>query len=518
MPSSDFVSPSSESFSEVFISRKVILSILAWILGTGFFALPSCGQNSVFPSSKPLQIVQAADERYRALYDSNEGEMTVYYDYLENNQLAGGVTTLILPDPADSIFPETMLQWSVTTLIDNGPSANRLDIVFLGDGYTDTELDDYADHVINVLTAFVAEAPLAAYASYFNVHRVDVISNESGVDEPDYGIYRDTALDMTYNCSGIARLLCVDVSKAFTAAALAPETDQILALANSTRYGGAGYLSTDLATVAGNNGSSVEIALHEFGHSFANLADEYDSDGTTYTYTGPEPVQPNISIYNSDQQLSLQTKWYRWLDLPEVDAFEGAHHYQYGTYRPTSNSKMRTLGLPFEAVNEEQFVINIYKTVFPIDDATPSSATPLPAETTFYVMPLQPVDHALDIQWSLDGTAVPGATDTNFTADWCALSPEIHDVSVTVVDNTDRVRDETARATWMTFTRSWQIEVPLLADITQDGRVDLADVLFLQQAWLQAPQIPSADIAPCPVPDNRIDLLDFALLSLHWLE
>ena len=516
MPSSDFVSHSSESFLEVFISRKVIISILAWIVGTGFFSLPSRGQNSTFWSNEPLQIGKAADERYRALYESNKGEITVYYDYLENNQLAGGITTLILPEPADSIFPETMLQWSVTRLIDNGPSANRLDIVFLGDGYTDTELDDYADHVINVLTAFMAEAPLAAYASYFNVHRVDVISNESGVDEPDYDIYRDTALDMTYDCSGIARLLCVDVSKAFTAASSAPETDQILALANSIRYGGAGYLSSDLATLAGNNGSSVEIALHEFGHSFASLADEYDSDGPTYA--GPELVQSNISIYDSDQQLSLQRKWYRWLDLPEVDAFEGAHHYQYGIYRPTSNSKMRTLGLPFEAVNEEQFVINIYKTVFPIDDATPSSATPLPAETTFFVTPLQPVDHALDIQWSLGGTAVPGATDTNFTADWCVLSPGIHEVSVTVVDNTDRVRDETARATWMTFTRSWQIEVPFRADITEDGRVDLADVMVLHQSWLQTPLFPSADIAPCPVPDNRIDLLDFALLSLHWLE
>ena len=165
MPSSDFVSHSSESFLEVFISRKVIISILAWIVGTGFFSLPSRGQNSTFWSNEPLQIGKAADERYRALYESNEGEITVYYDYLENNQLAGGITTLILPEPADSIFPETMLQWSVTRLIDNGPSANRLDIVFLWDGYTDTELDDYADHVINVLTAFMAEAPLAAYAS-----------------------------------------------------------------------------------------------------------------------------------------------------------------------------------------------------------------------------------------------------------------------------------------------------------------------------------------------------------------
>lgn len=511
-----FIPPPSVCLPKISFPPKAILSLLTWILVTGTLPPMAQGQTSTFPSSEPYPRIEAAVERYRALYDSSDGQITVFYDYLENNQLNGGITTLILPEPAESIMTEALLQWSVTTLIDNGPSANRVDIVFLGDGYTDTEQDDYATHVINVLTRFLQEEPLAAYASYFNVHRVDVISNESGVDEPDNGIYRDTALDMTYNCNGIARLLCVNVSKAFTAAAAAPDTDQILALANSTRYGGAGYPSSDLATLAGNNNASVEVALHEFGHSFANLADEYHySDGATYT--GSEPTQSNISIYNADQQLALQRKWYRWLDLPEVNAFEGAHYCQYGIYRPTNYSKMRSLGYPFKAVNVEQFVINFYKVLSPIDDATPSSGSPLPADTPFFVTPLQPVDHALDIQWSVDGVAAPGATDTHFTVDWCTLSPGIHEVSVTVVDNTDRVRNESARATWMTKTRHWQIEVPLRADITGDGRVDLADVLVLHQSWLQTPSVPSADIAPCPVGDNKIDLYDFALLGQYWL-
>ena len=69
-----------------------------------------------------------------------------------------------------------------TTLINNGPSANRIDITIVGDGYTNAELGTYANHVDNILPVFFGEEPLKEYASFFNVHRVDVASNESGVD------------------------------------------------------------------------------------------------------------------------------------------------------------------------------------------------------------------------------------------------------------------------------------------------------------------------------------------------
>ncbi len=390
-------------------------------------------------------------------------ELPLYYDYVEDGKLMGGKIMIDPNDPVDRITfgldePTSRDEWPVTTIVDNGPSSNRIDVVMLGDGYTEPELTDYAQHVNNVLVSFFAEEPLDAYATYFNVHRVDVVSNESGVDEPDNGVYRDTALDMTYNCAGIPRLLCIHVGKALSAAANAPDVDQVFALANSTRYGGAGYSSNDLATLAGNSGSSVEIALHEFGHSFANLADEYHyGDGTTYN--GPEPGEPNISIHDAVAQITMSTKWHLWMDLPNVDTYEGAYYHQYDVYRPTYNSKMRSLGPPFEEVNVEQFVINIYKVVSPIDDATPASAEPLSACTTFFVVPLEPADGGLDVQWSVDGEEVPGATGTTFNVDVASLTPGLHDVSVTVVDNTSRVRDEAIRRTWMTESREWTVDV-----------------------------------------------------------
>jgi hypothetical protein len=387
----------------------------------------------------------------------------VFYDHLENGRLAGGKIVVDLSDPAQRLefgadLPTDfrMLGWPVTTIHNNGPTANRVDVVILGDGYTAPEMTDYSSHTASVVTQFFNEEPFAAYASYFNVHRVDVESAESGVDEINLNIYRDTALDMAYGCFNIDRLLCIDVAKAYAAADSAPDVDQIMALANSTRYGGAGYPDDDLGTLAGDNFSAVEIALHEFGHSFADLHDEYDyADGASYF--GAEFLEPNVTKFTATILNQQQRKWFRWLPLPTVDAFQGGAYYQFGVYRPTVNSKMRALNRPFEEVNVEQIVMSIYRTVSPADDASPTSTQPLSACTALFVDPLQPLDHNLTIQWSVNGNAVPGATGTNFVPVNTVLVPGLNTVSVSVVDPTSRVRDEAFRATRMTFTRSWQV-------------------------------------------------------------
>lgn len=427
---------------------------------------------------------------------AGQGEpITVYYDYVEDGQLKGGVLQLESNNAPASFVRRAQAQaastWPVTTIIDSGPVSNRIDIVLVGDGYTASDLSGYASDANNVINGFFAEEPLDAYATYFNVHRVDVVSNESGVDEPDYGIYRDTALDMGYNCNGIARLLCVDVSAAWSAASSAPEAEQVMAMANSSRYGGAGYPSSDLATLAGKNVSAIGLALHEFAHSFANLADEYDYGGPT-TYIGLEPNEANVSKYGATLLAAMQAKWYRWLDLPHIDSFEGAMYSQYGIYRPTSNSKMRSLGRPFEEVNVEQFVIFIYQTVSPADDASPVSGFPLPQDHLFYVIPLEPTDHALDIQWSVDSVDVPGANQPTFVADYASLSLGLHDIAVRVVDNTGRVRDESARTALMSFTRQWQIRVGAPGDFDEDCDVDQTDFGHLQ-ACLTGTGIPVTD-------------------------
>ena len=410
-------------------------------------------------------------ELYSGYYQKNDGQVEVHYDSIEDGNLVGGKLTLTLPSVRE--YQSTIQaapSWNYETVINSGPSENRIDIVVVGDGYTQSELANYRLHVNSILNGYFAQEPLASYLNFFNVHRVDVISNESGVDEPDNNIYRDTALDMSYNCGGTPLLLCINTTKAWGAASVAPDADQILALANSTRYGGAGY--PDLATMAGDNSWSVELALHEFGHSFGKLADEYFNEYENQTYTGLEPSEINVSIYNAQQQTDLLTKWYRWLDLPNVDTYEGAYYCAYGIYRPTDSSKMRYLDRPFEEVNVEQFIFRIYENVSIIDDSTPLSNEPISCYTDFYVVPVEPTPNTIDIQWYIDGQPVSDANAKTFKPDISTLTDGLHEVSVTVTDNTSMVRNEIKRAQLMTKSLQWQINVvfkPYLAYVASDG-------------------------------------------------
>ncbi len=384
------------------------------------------------------------------------GEDVIYWDTLVRGQLTGGALAVDPSDPLHAaVGPLVPAESAAVTIVNNGPSNNRVDLVLVGDGYTATELNVYSNDANALVASFFNESPLDAYSAYFNVHRVDVISNESGVDnDPVQGVTKDTALDMAYWCSGIERLLCVNVSKALSQAASAPDVDQVLALANSSKYGGAGYPSSDLGTLAADNSSAVEIAKHEFGHSFANLADEYDYGGST-NWTGGEPGERNVSTYDAATMASLQAKWHRWLGTPGVGTYEGANYSQFGIFRPTANSKMRNLWRPFEEINTERLLVKIYQQVDPIDDATPAGV--YGSSAVLFVDPVDPSTHALDVQWYLNGNPITGATGTTLDVGALGLTSGTHTVAVTVVDNTPLVINETKRAALMTESRAWTI-------------------------------------------------------------
>jgi len=390
----------------------------------------------------------------------------VYYDGLDaSGRLTGGATW----EPVEARGP-ALLGSPVTTMLANGPTTNRIDLVFVGDGYLATQLGTFAVHAQHGLDDLLAQEPFSTYRTFFNAYRVDVVSIESGVDgDPVQGIYKDTALDMGFWCSGIERLLCVSTSKAWAYATAVPGADHVLAVANSTKYGGAGYTGSDLATYSGGNASATEVAIHEMGHSLGRLADEYDyGDGSTWT--GPETSERNTSILNATAMATAGTKWTAWLGDPRtaydgpVGTYEGAGYNQYGLYRPTFSSKMRALNRPFNLPSIEGLILEFYGIVSPIDDATPP-ATPLTWGSTVFVDPVDPVDAPLTIRWFLDGQPMLGLHADTLIVDSIGVSPGVHTLSVEVVDETPWVRDEAARAARMTESRSWTLTIPPPAGI-----------------------------------------------------
>jgi hypothetical protein len=245
---------------------------------------------------------------------------------------------------------------TATTILNNGSSATHMDYVFIGDGYTAAEMDKWHADAQKVINGFLADPLFNANRASMNVHRVDVASNQSGVDELDKGIYRDTAMDAQFACYNIERLLCVDSTKAtnIVASVLAPDArDVIVVIANSTRYGGSGGAVATLSM----HEQSIEVALHEIGHTAFALADEYEY-GTCNTSS--EQSEANVSL-NGTRSVKWGSLIAGSTAVPTglgaypngtVGAFAGGQYCASGKYRPTENSRMRTLGYPWHAVNE----------------------------------------------------------------------------------------------------------------------------------------------------------------------
>ena len=156
--------------------------------------------------------------------------------------------------------------------------------------------------------------PFGRYEDVIAIHRVDVVSSESGVDnDPVEGIDRDTELDMQYWCGGTERALCVNIGKAYSYAQNAPDVDQVVALANSSKYGGAAYPSSNISTSSADTYIfTPDIVKHELGHALGNLADEYSTGGPT-DWPGGEPSAQNVSTLDADSMRAQGAKWADWL-------------------------------------------------------------------------------------------------------------------------------------------------------------------------------------------------------------
>ncbi|MEC9374212.1 MAG: M64 family metallopeptidase [Planctomycetota bacterium] len=399
------------------------------------------------------------------------------------------------------------------TVQDNGDPLNRIDLVFVGDGYTSAEMGTYGAHVSAAMEELFAIEPFLSYRPLFNVHRVNVISNESGVtNDPNVGVQRDTALDMRYWCNNTERLLCVNVSLAYSYAVNAPDVEQVLAVANSSKYGGAGYPSNNLGTLAGANALAADIAIHEFGHSLGDLADEYDYGGSP-NWSGGEPAAANVSIYQSGQMSTLNAKWAAWLgeNFPAYDGvvstFEGANYSVTGIYRPSNNSMMRSLGRPFNLPSIEELIIKMWQEVDPIDGSTPESEELTGAETVF----VETVMPGLDIQWFLDGEPIIGADGETLELLSLDIPAGEYTLSVEVIDNTTFIRDEQARNQWMRSTRSWTLLFAIdPADLNIDGGVGPFDLGILLGSW--GPSDSRADING----DGVVNSADLGILLGSW--
>lgn len=362
---------------------------------------------------------------------------------------------------------------TVTQVQVTGPPAKRFNLIIMGDGYTESEQAAFRADVDRHLNVMWSIEPFKSYRNYINVYRVDIVSGESGVScDPDLTSPRkNTPLSMGFwggcNASSVQRLITMDNAAATRYANLIAGTTsanrQIMALANSGTYGGAGGA---YATASGSNAMSALISPHELGHSLGGLQDEYDYYQRGVPggpYTGGEPGSAHHSLLTEQQMKDQQRKWWRWLgDDSEsggpIARYEGGMYATTGVWRPSRHSMMKTLGYYFDQVSREVMVRRITAKTDVVQDATPTAA-PVGADRVLWVEPMRPVDHGLVTTWNVDGKNLPGDVDV-LDLRTLGLTPGTHTVKATVTDPTGFVRDPAIRAA-MTSTRTWTVDTAI---------------------------------------------------------
>ncbi|WP_232524256.1 M64 family metallopeptidase [Nocardiopsis gilva] len=397
--------------------------------------------------------------------------------------LAGFALPLVgaAPATADAIEAAEVVPIQVT-----GDPDKRFNLVILGDGYTEEEMPLFREQVKEHLAVQWSIEPFRSYRDYFNVYAVETPSPESGVDcDPDLAAGdRDTVLGMGFygGCDpdGLQRLLTVEDELANAAADLVPgvaaENRQILALANSETYGGAGGTH---ATASAGNALSALITPHELGHSLGKLQDEYPyyrRDSSLGRWDDGEPDSAHLTVMTPEEMEERRAKWWRWLGEESASGgvigaagsagHEGGLYHSEGVWRPSRHSMMKTLGYYLDQVSREVMVRRISgqrdRGKLPVSSTPEGEVGP---DDTVWVEAPHPAFHDLTFTWTVDGEELPEAEGQR-ALDLSDLELDAGtEVAVRVQDPTPFVRDPEVRASpALTQTRTWTVGAPLPAD------------------------------------------------------
>lgn len=256
-------------------------------------------------------------------------------------------------DPASYfITKEEPVKINVTKIAGNGNPHTSVDLAFIAEGYTADEMDKFREDVRKMTGYLFEEAPFAEYKDKFNIWAVEAVSNDSGTDVPGEKIYASTALNSTFYTFDIDRYLTTQDIKSVNDYAATVPHDNIIILINSTRYGGGGVYNYYTGTTTGHQ-LSLKVFIHEFGHGFTGLADEYYSSSVAYDEFYPldvEPWEPNITT-----MVSFDSKWKKLIekDTPVptpaeekykdvTGLFEGGGYSAKGIFRSEFECRMKS--------------------------------------------------------------------------------------------------------------------------------------------------------------------------------
>ncbi|SDF32995.1 Por secretion system C-terminal sorting domain-containing protein [Dyadobacter soli] len=358
-------------------------------------------------------------------------------------------TTLIAICIANAAFSQ---HYQVDTLYKNGPLDNRINVVILGDGFTQEQMPTFAAEAKKFADFFLAYNPYQAYRSYFNFFAIRTPSKESGVTNPgnapdaykDQPVgNKDTFFGVSFG-SQIHRLVEVrkwDVLYSVMASNF-PEYDLIVVLANTDYYGGSG----GQIAVHTLHKDANTIGVHEIGHTFGRVSDEYWA-GSIY---GTEAA--NMTANNDPATI----RWKNWLSNPPIGIYKHGPDGDAAKWHKPANGTclMEYLNQEFCAVCSEATVERLLEIVNPIEKFEPGTAgrVDIDQHNTFNLKLLKPDPSTLQVAWRLNGKLLPFSGEeltlkSSEVPDSAALTASVFDNTMLSRRNDARV-NRTREITW----------------------------------------------------------------------
>lgn len=218
-------------------------------------------------------------------------------------------------------------------------SLHCVNIAFVAEGYQEHEMKTFLADVDTALVALFAHEPFKSNRDAFRIVAVESPSQDTGVSEPGNHLWRHTAVGAQFDTFYMPRYLTTLHMKQLHNTLAGIPYDHIIVLANTSHYGGGGILNFYNLSMT-HHRLYKQVVVHEFGHSFAGLADEYayENEQIPMYPHEVEPWEPNIT--------TLVNFYSKWSDLigqdPEAGLYEGAGYNTEGIYRPYFDCRMRT--------------------------------------------------------------------------------------------------------------------------------------------------------------------------------
>jgi hypothetical protein len=253
------------------------------------------------------------------------------------------------------IKPERISEFKKFEVLNSGDPSVKVDIVIIPEGYTNDEMNLFKEDCKRFSGYLFNSSPFKENKDKFNIWGVEAPSIESGTDIPKENIWKKTLINSTFYTFDLERYLMTYDNKTLRNIASNAPYDQIYILVNSDKYGG-GAIYNHYSVCVNDNKYSEFVFVHEFGHGFASLADEYYTSDVAYEDFYPldvEPTDPNLTTL-----VDFDSKWKDLVDdgtpipTPDTDdyknkvgAFEGGGYMEKGLFRPAHNCTMKSISV-----------------------------------------------------------------------------------------------------------------------------------------------------------------------------